>query len=139
MLTSLGHFAPGGRHVMAHRVNWFEIPVVDLARATRFYEAVLSTTLKVEDFHGTRLAVFTRKQEGDVTGALVHSAHLRPSLEGSRVYLDAGTDLDGAIRRVPQAGGKVLVEKTSIGALGAFAVVRDTEGNAVALHAHVTA
>ncbi|NTX35102.1 VOC family protein [Myxococcus sp. CA051A] len=121
---------------MAHRLNWFEIPVVDLARATRFYESVLSTTLKVEDFHGTRIAVFTRKQEGDVTGALIHSPHMRPSLEGSRVFLDAGSDLDGAIRRVAQAGGKVLVEKTSIGALGSFAVFQDTEGNAVALHAH---
>ncbi|QSQ11277.1 VOC family protein [Myxococcus landrumensis] len=123
---------------MAHRVNWFEIPVVDLARATRFYESVLSTTLKVEDFHGTRIAVFTRKQEGDVTGALVQAPHAKPSLEGSRVFLDAGADLDGALGRVVKSGGKVLVEKTSIGPMGSFAVFQDTEGNAVALHAHAS-
>ncbi len=121
---------------MAHRLNWFEIPVVDLARATRFYENVLSTVLKVEDFHGTRIAVFTRKQEGDVTGALVQAPHAKPSLEGSRVFLDAGPDLEGALGRVVKAGGKVLVGKTSIGPMGAFAVFQDTEGNAVALHAH---
>ncbi|MCP3100899.1 VOC family protein [Myxococcus sp. K15C18031901] len=119
---------------MGHRVNWFEIPVVDLDRATRFYESVLGTTLRVEDFHGARIAVFTRKAAEDVTGALVLAPELRPSHQGSRVYLDAGGDLDGCLRRVAPAGGKVLVGRRSLGSHGAFAVLEDTEGNAVALH-----
>ncbi|MCE9669223.1 VOC family protein [Myxococcus stipitatus] len=123
---------------MGHRVNWFEIPVVDLDRATRFYEAVLGTTLRVEDFHGARVAVFTRKAAGDVTGALVLASGLRPSLVGSRVYLDAGGDLDGCLGRVARAGGRVLVGRRSLGAHGAYAVLQDTEGNAVALHTYQT-
>ena len=31
-----------------NRVVWFEIPASDLARATKFYETILSTSLKAE-------------------------------------------------------------------------------------------
>jgi predicted enzyme related to lactoylglutathione lyase len=37
----------------ANPVNWFEIPVNDLARAKSFYEAVLG----VEDTEGNRIAL----------------------------------------------------------------------------------
>ena len=35
---------------MKDAINWFELPVTDLARATKFYETVLATKLKPEVF-----------------------------------------------------------------------------------------
>jgi predicted enzyme related to lactoylglutathione lyase len=38
------------------------------------------------------------------------------------------------VARVERAGGKVVVPRTDIGAAGAFALVRDPDGNIVGLH-----
>ena len=53
-----------------------------------------------------------------------------------RIYLDCMPSIDAALSRVPQAGGQVATPKTALpGDMGFFAVVRDTEGNEVGLHA----
>ncbi|MFM9136235.1 MAG: VOC family protein, partial [bacterium] len=51
-------------------VVWFEIPVLDLARAVEFYEAVLGVTLERRVIDGHEMAVFL-EPEGAV-GALAH-------------------------------------------------------------------
>ncbi|HHO55143.1 MAG TPA: VOC family protein, partial [Trueperaceae bacterium] len=35
---------------MDNAVNWFDIPVVDLDRATKFYSEILSSELRIENF-----------------------------------------------------------------------------------------
>jgi hypothetical protein len=119
-------------------INWFEIPVVEMSRAMRFYEQVLGSTLRREKFEGMDLAVFAA--DGGVKGALL-GAKLggaiarQPSAEGAIVYLDATGQLDAALGRVAGAGGEVVLGKTNIGPAGHMALVRDTEGNVVGLHA----
>jgi hypothetical protein len=120
---------------MKNVINWFEIPAVDLDRASRFWEAVLGTTLKRESAPGSEMAIFPHGERNDPGGALVRRGG-KPSATGTCVYLDTKGDLDGAIARVEKAGGRVAVPKTDIGPDGAFAIVLDTEGNAVGLHAH---
>lgn len=120
---------------MSHAINWFEIPARDMDRATRFWETVLARPLKREVFGGVPHALFSSGDEKAVSGALVNDGKRQPWGQGTLVYLDAGRDLDGCIARVTSAGGKVAVPKTDIGEHGAFAVVIDTEGNAVGLHA----
>ena len=39
-------------------LSWFEIPAVDLARATRFYETLIEAKLKSETMGPLALAVF---------------------------------------------------------------------------------
>ena len=114
-------------------INWFEIPVADMERAVRFYEAVFATKLHREVFGGHDHAIFTR-DEPAVAGALVKSAELTPSAAGARIYLDTRGELDACLARVPAAGGAVVVPKMDIGDPGWIAIVRDTEGNAVGLH-----
>ena len=116
-------------------VNWYEIPTTDLDRAARFYETLLGVTLKREAMGGQELAIFKSSRTGGVGGALVKDARRKPSSGGTLVYLDTRGDLDGAIARTAPAGGQVLVPKTDIGEMGAFAIVLDTEGNAVGIHA----
>jgi predicted enzyme related to lactoylglutathione lyase len=118
---------------MKNVINWFEIPAVDLDRAARFWEQVLGTTLKRESFPGTDMAIFPHGEGSEPGGALVRRGG-KPSTTGTLVYLDAKGDLDAAVARAEKAGGKLAVPRTDIGKDGAFAIVLDTEGNAVGLH-----
>jgi predicted enzyme related to lactoylglutathione lyase len=117
---------------MKNVINWFEIPAVDMDRAARFWETVLDTKLKRHKAPGSEMAVFPHA-ETEPGGALVRRGG-KPSAVGTTVYLDAKGDLDGAIARVVKAGGRVAVPKTDIGDDGFFAIVLDSEGNAVGLH-----
>jgi predicted enzyme related to lactoylglutathione lyase len=118
---------------MSNTLNWFEIPTVDLARATRFYETTLGTSLRREDFDGMSMAIFAAP-EPSVGGALVKDARRKPSDGGALVYLNANGKLDAVLSRVPSAGGEVILPKKDIGAPGFIALVRDSEGNLVGLH-----
>jgi predicted enzyme related to lactoylglutathione lyase len=119
---------------MNSALNWFEIPVTDLARAKRFYGNVLQAELREETIGGQSMAIFPYKEAG-VGGALIAGEQFVPSREGAVVYLDAGDDLDGAIQRVEAGGGKVVLGRTLISKqIGSIAWFLDTEGNRVALH-----
>ncbi len=48
--------------------------------------------------------------------------------------MNGGKDLARILKKVEKAGGKVLLEKTSIGEFGFIGRFLDTEGNQVALH-----
>ena len=117
-------------------INWFEIPVRDMARAVRFYEALLATSLKRESIAGSELAVF---DYGDAaTGGCLMGGAKAPdtSTAGTLVYLNAGEALDPVLARVEAAGGRVVTPKVQLpGEMGCFAHVTDTEGNRVGLHA----
>jgi predicted enzyme related to lactoylglutathione lyase len=54
---------------------------------------------------------------------------------GSLVYLNAGESLASCINRVEKAGGKVIQASIPIGENGFIAMITDTEGNKVGLHA----
>jgi predicted enzyme related to lactoylglutathione lyase len=121
---------------MSNALNWFEIPVTDLARAKSFYGSVLQADLREETMSGTRMVILPyEKEKGGVGGALVAGEGFVPGGQGVVVYLNAGDDLDGAISRVEAAGGKIVLGKTLISKdIGSIAQFLDTEGNRVALH-----
>jgi predicted enzyme related to lactoylglutathione lyase len=116
-------------------INWFEIPVTDIERAIRFYEAVLDKKLTRQDMQGFKMAMFPYP-EGGTGGALCQHPQYQPAPSGGVViYLDGGDDLDKPLGRVVGAGGQVAMPKTlitpEIGYMGFF---KDTEGNVIALH-----
>jgi hypothetical protein len=118
---------------------WFEIPCADLERAQRFYETILGCTLKKDDFGDTNdlMCVFPAEQ-GGVAGALVKRAFQRPGRAGTMVYLNCNGMLDDVIGRVSGAGGLMVMPRTAIpGGYGAFACLKDSEGNHVGLHTAV--
>lgn len=114
-------------------LNWFEIPCTDIVRGVRFYERLLGTELRRSEFMGVPHGMFLNG-EGTPVGALVQDPRSQPALGGSVLYLDARGDLDGCVRRAPEAGGKVLLPKTSIGPQGFIAILQDSEGNRIGLH-----
>lgn len=118
---------------MNNVLNWFEIPCTDLARGIHFYQRMLAIELQRSEFLGVPHGMFSNA-EGTPVGALVQDPRSQPSLGGSVLYLDARGDLDGCIRRAQEAGGKVLLPKTSIGDQGFMAMIEDSEGNRIGLH-----
>jgi predicted enzyme related to lactoylglutathione lyase len=119
---------------MAHSLNWFEIPVLDFARAKGFYEKVLGTPVETMVMGPTTMGMLS-SDPNSVGGAIVHGEGVEPSKMGTLVYLNGGEDLAPMLARVTQAGGSVAVPKTEIGnGFGHFAHFIDTEGNKVGLH-----
>jgi len=121
---------------MKKTISWFEIPVIDLNRATAFYERILALTLNRGDMGHTSLAVFPYDRESATGGTLIYGPGLLPSADGAVVYLNAGNSLDTVLARIKDAGGAVLLPRTELPTgMGAFAHFADTEGNRVGLHA----
>ena len=118
-----------------NRVVWFEIPAGDLARATRFYETILATSLKAETFGTHELRVFAHDDDA-ASGCLMKGPGLEPSKSGAVVFLNADPSLDAVLSRVERAGGKIALPRTDLpGDMGSFAHIIDSEGNRVGLHA----
>ncbi len=115
-------------------VNWFEIPVVDLARAKKFYSSLLNVELQDMQMPNMEMASFPMVQGGEyATGALVKSENYKPSTEGTIVYFFC-EDVDHQLNKLDDLGGKAVLPKTSIGEHGFIARFIDSEGNMVALH-----
>jgi predicted enzyme related to lactoylglutathione lyase len=112
--------------------NFFEIPSVDFERAVAFYTAILGVELYREVFMGIPSAMFPASEEG-TGGAIIHS-EVKPSADGTIVYLNANGKLAQVVARVEAAGGTVLRPVMSIGDPGYIAIIRDTEGNRIGLH-----
>ena len=122
---------------MTKPISWFEIPALDLNRACAFYEKTLAVTLNRGDMGPQSLAVFPYDRNQATGGCLITGPGFKPSSEGAVVYLNAGESLDATLDRVVPAGGSILLPRTELPpGMGAYAHIRDTEGNRVGLHAY---
>ncbi|MEQ9442362.1 MAG: VOC family protein [Cyclobacteriaceae bacterium] len=123
-------------------LTWFEIPVTDTHRAKKFYETILDIEMSTRIFPETNeeLTFFPynpaviQATSGRVTGVLSKSETNKPSGNGALVYINASPSIQLVLDKVAQAGGKIIVEKTEMNA-GFIAVIIDSEGNKVGLHA----
>ena len=115
-------------------LNWFEIPSLNFARARKFYETIYGVEMHTMKMGDADMA-FLPMDEGKVGGAVTCCESMKPSADGTLVYLNANPDLSTMLGRVEKAGGKVVVPKTQVTPeIGFFAIFIDTEGNKVALH-----
>ncbi len=117
-------------------VNWFEIPVVDINRAQKFYETVFKVAIKMQDLGEVLYGWFPETEaKGNCTGALIQYKSYVPSkTDGVLVYFSS-EDIISELEIIPKAGGTVIQEKTQISPeIGYMAVFIDTEGNRIALH-----
>ena len=122
---------------LKNSINWFEIPVADFGRATKFYGALYQTELYTDKMGDFDMGFLPMSQEDKtaVGGALVAGDGYVPSQEGTVVYLNGGDDLQAILDRVEGAGGKVLVPKFEITPeYGHCAFFLDSEGNKVGIH-----
>lgn len=121
-------------------VGWFEIPVLDMDRAVKFYNEVFQIEIGIHDLGNVVMGWFPYAEDGKTPGAsgslVLAPDFYKPSKEGTLVYFSSKTDdLNDELSRVVKAGGQVLQQKTQISEdHGYYALVLDTEGNRVALH-----
>ena len=119
-----------------NRFVWADIPVKDLDRACRFYEAVAGVGCP-------------RDRMGDVEFAVLDHAHgnggcliVKPediTSKGPLVYLNADGRIRDAVAKAKAHGGRILEDVHSIGPHGCRAVLIDCEGNRIALHSNTDA
>lgn len=119
---------------MTNAINWFEIPVTDFERAKKFYETLFDAKIMEMPFPDGRYGILPSDMQSGVGGGLAQGEGFVPSDKGTIVYLNGGEDLSVPLSRIENAGGKVIMPKTSIGENGFMAHFIDTEGNRVALH-----
>jgi hypothetical protein len=117
-------------------LNWFEISVADISRATKFYESIFGVQLQQQEMNGMKMAFFPAENMTEkVSGGLVQGPLHKPSADGAKIYFNGNPDLSAALSKVEKNGGKVLMPKTKItDEIGFMAFFTDSEGNTVALH-----
>jgi predicted enzyme related to lactoylglutathione lyase len=118
------------------KVVHFEIPFDNKERAMKFYAQtfgwrltdmpqmnyVVAQTVDVDDKQ-------MPKEPGAINGGLFQRPKEAPS---PTIYVDVQS-VDEAIKKVQDAGGKVVTPHTPIPGMGAYARVSDTEGNVIGL------
>lgn len=119
-------------------VGWFEIPVVDMERAIKFYTVVFGHELSRNTMGPLDMAWFPEVPgtDGSPGGLVSHPDFYKPSTDGTLVYFTAFSgDCAIELSRVEDAGGKVLIPKRLITEeIGYMGVFIDTEGNRIAVH-----
>lgn len=123
-------------------ITWFEIPVKDTARAKTFYETILDIEMVTRQIPESdeELTFFPydpnviQATSGRITGVLSRSTHNGPSDKGALIYINAYPEIQKVLDKVVPSGGKILTPATRMNA-GLIAVILDTEGNRIGLHA----
>jgi len=111
------------------QIAWFEIPVQELERAGAFYRTVLEANLMEMESPGGKMLAFLSGEAP--IGALVEAQ--TSSADGVQIYFST-SDIEAALARVGANGGKVTMDKTSIGDYGNIGKFVDSEGNHISLH-----
>jgi uncharacterized protein len=118
------------------KVVHFEIPFDDKQRAMRFYREILGwqlTEMPQMDYVMAQTVAVDDKQMPKEAGAINGGLLQRPKeAPATMVYLDVPS-VDDALKKVQTSGGAVVTPKTPIPGMGAFARIKDTEGNVVGL------
>jgi len=118
------------------KVTWFELPADDTKRANVFYSKVFGW--KLSDMGGgSTMAVTTPSDEqGAPTdpGAINGDISPRSASLPHPLIVITVEDLDAKVKTVEAEGGKVVTPRMELKEMNAaYAVVSDTEGNAVGL------
>lgn len=115
-------------------VGWFEIYVLQMERAQRFYETVFACRLQRLDGAELEMLAFPMAMNAaGAAGALVRKEGFDPDGNGVIVYFTC-EDCAVEAARVEAAGGRLERDKFPIGEYGYIALAVDTEGNLIGLH-----
>ncbi|WP_106791775.1 VOC family protein [Aquimarina sp. Aq78] len=115
-------------------VVYFEIPVIDIDRAIKFYKSVFNFTFGREIIDKNEMALFPFAEENTgISGALAMGEIYNPTHDGVVIYFNT-ENIDKTLKIAIESGGQMLYPKTSNGDLGFVAEFEDSEGNRIALH-----
>ncbi len=119
---------------MKNMLSWFEIPVIKLDRAMKFYSQIFGYEFKKIKTGETEMAWFPT-EEYVMSGALVAGEWYSPSSDGVLIYFHVDEDLNTILEKVEEAGGSIVISKTLVSEeIGYMATFMDSEGNRISLH-----
>jgi predicted enzyme related to lactoylglutathione lyase len=124
------------------RVSHFEIPTADKARSKAFYTDVFGwqiadVPVEMDGGTGTYTSAMTvpvdqtmmPTEPGAINGALI----AREGRFTAPVLTVTVESIDGSLKKVTAAGGKVVEGKRTITNMGHYAYVTDPDGNVIGL------
>jgi len=120
-----------------NRAVWFDIPVADLDRAAAFYRAVLNVAVEKAQFDHFSFCVIEHHDGNG--GCLIPNDREIAGNGGILLYMNVDGRIRDAVEQTRKLGGAVIEPAKSIGPHGFRAVVRDSEGNRIALHSSTDA
>ena len=112
--------------------GFFDIPADNVARAGKFYRSILNGKIEpAKDFpfpeHQRHTIITGKPEEGAISsGGLCKRHGPGPILVFAEV-----ADIDVVLANMENPGGKITLPKGGIEGVGFFAVIADTEGNAI--------
>ena len=119
------------------KVQHFELPAQDMARAKKFYSSVFGW--KTQDVPGMEYAMASTvevdektrmpKEPGAINGGIVKKGM---GMDTPSITITVA-DIDKAVQKATKAGGKLAKEKQPVMDMGFVAYIQDTEGNLVGL------
>ncbi|MGZ4049632.1 MAG: VOC family protein [Bacteroidia bacterium] len=134
----------------SRQLCWFEIPVIFIDRAIKFYSTILSVKIEkkllLDSYHG----IFD-KNTHLIGGSLVEKKNYSPG-KGTILFFCV-TDLTDTLHKTIELGGKIIIPKTLIKQtngkgdiivannlidenIGYYAEITDSEGNHIGLYAN---
>jgi predicted enzyme related to lactoylglutathione lyase len=120
-------------------VRAFDIPVDDMRRAKRFYERIFGWDIHPipgsgGDFHAANTVAVDENGEAQIRGAINGGLFKRGTHGLNETFLEVTVpSIDEYLKKVEAEGGQLVKPKGPILDIAYFAVVRDTEGNAIGL------
>lgn len=110
-----------------HSVVHFEIPSDDIGRATKFYRELFGW--RIEPTQGYENYNFVTIGDGVPGGAIMDRP---PVYQGPLVYFGTENIAD-TIAKAERLGASVVQGRSPVPGMGWYAMLRDTEGNLIAL------
>jgi predicted enzyme related to lactoylglutathione lyase len=117
-----------------NRAVWFDIPVADLDRSITFYSNVLAIGVHKTQFEDFTFAVLEHKDGNG--GCLVPNESEITHDKGILLYMNVDGRIRDAVGKVAGNGGEVMTDTHPIGPHGFRALIKDSEGNRLALHSN---
>jgi len=122
---------------MMNKVSHFEIPYEDQERAQKFYEEVFGWEINKFSDEGYYLVLTTESdpntmmpsEPGAINGGLLK----RDSTAKNPLLVIDVPNIDEHVKKIEDAGGKLIMPKVRVGDSGFFARIADTEGNVIAI------
>lgn len=115
----------------------FHIPVDDMARAKKFYKNIFGWEMK-ETGMGMDFQLVTTTptdeegmplEPGGINGGL----YKRERPEQTQSVVINVPSIDDYLKKIEKAGGRVIQQKMPVEDFGFYAMIADTEGNAIGL------
>jgi predicted enzyme related to lactoylglutathione lyase len=114
---------------MDHSICHIEIPAIDLAKATRFYQELFGW--KIEMWPDSEYALFDTKKEP--SGGIMKVDKVSPPKGMGITFYVLVDSIEDTLSKVAELGGKIVKEKNPVADMGWFGLFSDLDGNVIGI------